>query len=48
ASGTQEAGYHKVVWDGKDNSGSTVPSGLYFYKLAAGNFSQSMKMVLLK
>jgi len=48
ASGTQEAGYHKVIWDGKDNTGLTVPSGIYFYKLAAGSFSQSMKMVLLK
>jgi hypothetical protein len=44
----QEAGYHKVVWDGCDNTGRQVPSGAYLYKLEAGDFSQSMKMVLLK
>ncbi len=47
-SGSQEAGYHKVVWDGKNENGNSVPSGAYFYKLEAGNFSQSLKMVLLK
>jgi hypothetical protein len=48
AQGTQEAGYHKVTWDGKNSSGQTVPSGVYFYKLEAGNFAQSMKMIMLK
>jgi hypothetical protein len=43
-----EAGYHRVTWDGRDNSGFAVPSGTYFYRLDAGDFSQSMKMVLLK
>ncbi len=47
-SGTQEAGYHKVIWNGCDNSGKQVPSGTYFYRLEAGDFSQSMKMVMLK
>jgi hypothetical protein len=47
-SGSQEAGYHKVIWDGKNDNGNSVPSGAYFYKLEAGSFSQSLKMVLLK
>jgi hypothetical protein len=47
-SGNQEAGFHTVIWDGKDEAGHVVPSGAYFYKLDAGNFTQSMKMVLLK
>jgi hypothetical protein len=47
-SGTQEAGFHKIIWDGKDGADHTVPSGIYFYKLEAGNFSQSMRMVFLK
>jgi hypothetical protein len=48
AQGTQEAGYHKVTWDGKNANGQSVPSGAYFYKLEAGDFAQSMKMILLK
>jgi hypothetical protein len=47
-SGNQEAGYHRVIWDGKDEARHVVPSGAYFYKLEAGDFSQSMKMVMLK
>jgi hypothetical protein len=47
-SGTQEAGYHRIVWNGNDNSGRQVPSGTYFYRLEAGDFSEAMKMVMLK
>jgi len=47
-SGVTEAGYHRVTWDGRGNGGYAVPSGTYFYRLDAGDFSQSMKMVLLK
>jgi hypothetical protein len=42
------AGPHTVVWDGRNDSGSPVASGVYFYKLVANNFSQTKKMVLLK
>ncbi len=42
------AGTHKVVWDGKDNHGNPVPSGMYIYKLVFGNFSKSRKMTLLR
>ena len=41
-------GSHKVVWDGKDDNGNTVPSGLYFYRLDAGKYSQTRKMMLMK
>jgi hypothetical protein len=37
-----------VVWDGSNNAGRTVSSGVYFYKLVTKNFSQTKKMVLLK
>ena len=40
---TQRAGYYKVTWDA-----SNVASGIYFYRLQAGNFIQTMKMILLK
>lgn len=43
-----EAGKHTVIWDGKDASGRSVASGVYFYAIRAGSFSQSRKMTLLK
>ena len=46
ASGVQSAGQHSVMWDGKDNRGKAVVSGIYFYRLQAGNFLQTKKMVL--
>lgn len=46
--GTEQAGPHEAVWDGKDNHGLDVGSGLYFYLLRAGDFQDTRKMVLLK
>jgi hypothetical protein len=37
-----------VTWDGSNDAGQTVSSGVYFYKLVTKNFSQTKKMVLLK
>ncbi len=47
-SGQMPAGYHKIIWDGTNNDGAGVPSGSYLYRMDAGDFSQSMKMVMLK
>jgi hypothetical protein len=43
AEGMQEAGNHQAIWDG-----SGVSSGLYFYRLKAGDYSDIKKMTLLK
>jgi hypothetical protein len=42
------AGAHTKVWDGRNDAGSPVSSGIYFYRLTAPGFSQTRKMVLLK
>ncbi len=42
------SGNHTAVWNGKDNNGSSVSSGVYFYKMKAGKFSSTRKMILMK
>jgi hypothetical protein len=42
------AGVFVVDWDGKDERGVGVSSGVYFYRVVAGNFSDIKKMVLLR
>ena len=42
------AGRYKTVWDGKDNAGVNVSSGIYFYSITSGNVSIVKKMVLIK
>ena len=45
---TQEAGYRSVQWNATDKQGKTVSAGVYLYQIQAGEFVQTMKMVLLK
>lgn len=45
---TLEAGVHITEWDGKDDSGRIVDSGVYYYRLYAGIYSVTRKMVFLK
>ncbi len=44
----QPAGQYQVQWDGRDKQGRAVPSGVYLYKLKAGDFVQAKKMLLVR
>lgn len=41
-------GLHVFTWDGKDESGRDLSSGIYFYRLIAGEYSEAKKMVRIK
>ena len=45
---SMQAGTHEVTWTGRNESGTPAASGVYFYKLEAGENSMSRRMVLLK
>jgi hypothetical protein len=45
---TRPLGNNEVAWDGRSDAGLPVGSGVYFYRLTAGKFSEARKMVLLK
>jgi hypothetical protein len=45
---TKAAGRYEVIWDCTDNVGRAVVSGVYFYRITAGNYTDSKKMLLLK
>ena len=42
------AGFHVVKFDGRDENGNTLSSGIYFYTIKAGPFRQSKKFTLLR
>ena len=44
----QEAGNKMILWDGKYHSGRSVASGVYLYRLQAGDFVKTHKMILIK
>lgn len=46
--GEQNAGYQSVTWNGKDDAGVSVASGIYLYKMDAGSMSFTRKMILMK
>ncbi|MEN6444473.1 MAG: S8 family serine peptidase [Candidatus Cloacimonas sp.] len=47
-SGNLESGNHKFVWNGQDDKGNGVSSGLYFYRMKSGKYSSTKKMILMK
>jgi hypothetical protein len=44
----QSGGDHCAIWNGVDRFGNSAPSGVYFYRLQADQYTQSRKMLLLK
>jgi hypothetical protein len=44
----QVNGVYEVNWDGDDELGNKVSTGVYFYRLDAGDFVQTKKMMLIK
>jgi len=46
--GTTPYGKTSKVWNGTDNSGNAVTSGVYFYRLSTDNHSETRKMMLMK
>jgi hypothetical protein len=48
ASGEYSASLHSLYWDGKDCMGNRIMPGVYFYKLCAGDFEETRKLILTK
>jgi|GEM_PF-3451243 len=44
----EDAGYKSIIWDGLDQHGRLISTGVYIYKIQAGNFTQTRKMVFMK
>jgi len=43
-----EAGYHSIEWDGRNDAGAQVASGIYIYRFSADNYLKVQKMILMK
>ncbi|MCH7761721.1 T9SS type A sorting domain-containing protein [candidate division TA06 bacterium] len=46
--GKQDKGFNRVRWDGRNENGKKVPTGVYFYKLKAGGLTETRKIILLR
>ena len=45
---TRKAGYHSVIWDGKNMDGEEVSSGVYIYRLETEYYKMAKSMILVK
>jgi flagellar hook assembly protein FlgD len=43
-----QEGNHQINWKVNDNNGLEIPSGLYFLKIAAGSYSETIKITIIK
>lgn len=46
--GSTQPGQHQAVWDGSADNGRVTSSGVYFYRLQAGSFVETRRMIMLK
>jgi flagellar hook assembly protein FlgD len=44
----QHAGFYQINWDGENDNGKPISSGIYLYKLEVNGFSEAKRMLLLK
>jgi flagellar hook assembly protein FlgD len=44
----QDSGLHRVQWNGENQYGERVGSGVYFYRIEAGSFTETRKLVLVR
>jgi hypothetical protein len=44
----QAAGHHQIAWNSQNDLGSRVPSGLYFYRMTAGAFEMTRKLMVVR
>jgi len=45
---TVNMGHHQITWNGKDNHGNSVASGVYQYRMQAGTYIATRRMMLMK
>lgn len=45
---TYGAGIHSVSWDGRDNAGNRLATGVHFYRLTSGSFIETKRMVRVR
>ena len=46
--GSLSKGAYSMSWDGQDQEGQALPSGIYLYRLETGNFAETRRMILMK
>jgi hypothetical protein len=44
----QAEGYYTPTWDGRNETGATVSSGIYLYRITAGKFTETRKLIMMK
>lgn len=43
-----QPGYYRVTWNGRDDDGRLVPSGIYFARIKAGSYSKTLRLVVVR
>jgi len=46
--GMKDAGHHEAYWNGRDSTGNPAASGVYLYRLEAGGYAETRRMMLVR